>query len=75
MIQRSCAQIQQLVPNAKSGYYWIYIKRKRAQVYCDMDNYGRDVFLGFNYKLWSKGMKGSNPCNVSFMRMLKFVVI
>ena len=49
MIQRSCAQIQQLVPNAKSGYYWIYIKRKRAQVYCDMDNYGRNVFLGFNY--------------------------
>ncbi|CAH3106853.1 unnamed protein product [Porites lobata] len=37
---RSCAQIRQLVPNAKSGYYWIYVKRKRAQVYCDMDNYG-----------------------------------
>ena len=49
MIQRSCAQIQQLVPNAKSGYYWIYVKRKRTQVYCDMDNYGRDAFFGFNY--------------------------
>jgi len=38
--QTSCAQIQQIVPDAKSGYHWVYIKGKKAQVYCDMDNYG-----------------------------------
>ncbi|KAM7450717.1 hypothetical protein ABFA07_001708 [Porites harrisoni] len=36
----SCAQIQQLVPDAKSSYYWVHIKGKKAQVYCDMNNYG-----------------------------------
>ncbi|CAH3017192.1 unnamed protein product, partial [Porites evermanni] len=36
----SCAHIQQLVPDAKSGYYRVHIKGTKAQVYCDMDNYG-----------------------------------
>ena len=59
--QTSCAQIQQIFPDAKSGYYWVYIKGKKAQVYCDMDNYGMNalylscislVFVaGFSY--WS----------------------
>ena len=38
--QTSCAEIQQLVPDAKSSYYWVHIKGKKAQVYCDMNNYG-----------------------------------
>ncbi|CAH3106835.1 unnamed protein product [Porites lobata] len=37
---KSCAQIQQLVPDAKSAYYWVHIKGKKTEVYCDMDNYG-----------------------------------
>ena len=43
VFQTSCAQIQQLVPNAISGYYWVHIKGKKVQVYCDMDNYGMNV--------------------------------
>ena len=41
--QTSCAHIQQLVPDAKSGYYWVHIKGTKAQVYCDMDNYGMNA--------------------------------
>ncbi|PFX24417.1 hypothetical protein AWC38_SpisGene10979 [Stylophora pistillata] len=38
--KKSCAEIQQVWPKAKSGYYWIKIGSKEAQVYCDMKNYG-----------------------------------
>ena len=41
--QTSCAHIQQLVPDAKSGYYWVHIKGTKAQVYCDMGNYGMNA--------------------------------
>ena len=41
--QTSCAHIQQLVPDAKSGYYRVHIKGTKAQVYCDMDNYGMNA--------------------------------
>ncbi|XP_073254841.1 uncharacterized protein [Porites lutea] len=39
-LSTSFAQIQQLVQDAKSGYYWVHIKGKKTEVYCDMDNYG-----------------------------------
>ena len=42
--QRSCAEIQRLVPDAKSGYYWIHIKEKKVEVYCDMISYGMKAF-------------------------------
>ena len=41
--QTSCAHIQQLVPDAKSGYCWVHIKDTKAQVYCDMGNYGMNA--------------------------------
>ena len=41
--QTSCAHIQQLVPDAKSRYYWVHIKGTKAQVYCDMGNYGMNA--------------------------------
>ena len=28
------------MPDAKSGYYWIYVKGKKKEVFCDMLNYG-----------------------------------
>ena len=28
------------LPRSKSGYYWVKIGDKDAQVYCDMENYG-----------------------------------
>ncbi|KAJ7372462.1 hypothetical protein OS493_018969 [Desmophyllum pertusum] len=37
---KSCAEIQQEMPFAESGYYWIKIGGREAQVYCDMKNYG-----------------------------------
>ena len=32
--------ILQNLPRSKSGYYWVKIGDKDAQVYCDMENYG-----------------------------------
>ena len=37
---RSCAEVKQADPGADSGYYWIKIKDRELQVYCDMQNYG-----------------------------------
>ena len=83
--QTSCAQIQQIFPDAKSGYYWVYIKGKKAQVYCDMDNYGMNalylscislVFVaGFSY--WSIQLHPLNLLATWFrqqwmMKTLKF---
>ena len=42
--QRSCAQIHLIVPDAKSGYYWIHVKDKQIEVYCDMITYGMNSF-------------------------------
>ncbi len=38
---KSCAEIHQEFPQAGSAYYWIMIGNKEAQVYCDMENYGK----------------------------------
>ncbi|XP_078378998.1 uncharacterized protein LOC144662128 isoform X1 [Oculina patagonica] len=37
---RSCAEIKDAHKEAKSGNYWITMKDKLVQVYCDMDNHG-----------------------------------
>ncbi|XP_078364220.1 uncharacterized protein LOC144648568 [Oculina patagonica] len=37
---KSCEDIHQELPQAESGYYWIKIGDRDAQVYCDMENYG-----------------------------------
>ncbi|XP_078363757.1 uncharacterized protein LOC144647967 [Oculina patagonica] len=37
---KSCAEIHQKFSQAESGYYWVKIGNRDAQVYCDMDNYG-----------------------------------
>ena len=37
---RSCAEVKEADPGADSGYYWIKIKDRELQVYCDMENYG-----------------------------------
>ena len=37
---RSCAEVKQADPGADSGYYWIKIKDRELQVYCDMEKYG-----------------------------------
>ena len=37
---RSCAEVKQADPGADSGYYWIKIKDREVQVYCDMEKYG-----------------------------------
>ncbi|XP_022792594.1 uncharacterized protein LOC111331698 [Stylophora pistillata] len=39
-VKKSCAEIQQVWPEAKSGYYWIKIGSREAQVYCVMTSYG-----------------------------------
>jgi len=33
---RSCDEIKQRNPIAKSGYYWVHLKMKSVHVYCDM---------------------------------------
>ena len=38
--QKSCAEIKEIVPGANSGYYWINVKGKKKEVFCDMVNYG-----------------------------------
>ncbi len=38
---KSCAEIHQELPQAESGYYWVMIGNREAQVYCDMENYGK----------------------------------
>ena len=35
--------ILQNFPRSKSGYYWVKIGDKDAQVYCDMENYGMQI--------------------------------
>ncbi|XP_078366376.1 uncharacterized protein LOC144650548 isoform X3 [Oculina patagonica] len=37
---KSCAEIHQELPQAESGYYWVKIGNREAQVYCDMETYG-----------------------------------
>ena len=37
---KSCAEIQQEFPQSESGYYWVHIGNREAQVYCDMKSYG-----------------------------------
>jgi len=37
---KSCAEIHKEFPQTESGYYWIHIGNRDAQVYCDMKNYG-----------------------------------
>ncbi|XP_078380917.1 uncharacterized protein LOC144663744 isoform X3 [Oculina patagonica] len=37
---KSCAEIKEIVPDAKSGYYWIDVNGKKKEVFCDMVNYG-----------------------------------
>ena len=37
---RSCAEVKEADPGADSGYYWIKIKDRELQVYCDMEKYG-----------------------------------
>ena len=37
---KSCAEIHQEFPQTESGYYWVTIGNRQAQVYCDMKNYG-----------------------------------
>jgi len=37
---KSCAEIHQEFPQTESGYYWVNIGNREAQVYCDMKNYG-----------------------------------
>ena len=33
------------LPRSKSGYYWVKIGEKDAQVYCDMENYGMQTYF------------------------------
>ena len=63
VFQTSCAEIQQLVPDAKSSYYWVHIKGKKAQVYCDMNNYGA---------ITSNHVPVVNICYSSILVLLKF---
>lgn len=37
---KSCGEIHQEWPQVNSGYFWIKIGDRDAQVYCDMENYG-----------------------------------
>ncbi|KAJ7372460.1 hypothetical protein OS493_018967 [Desmophyllum pertusum] len=37
---KSCAEIHQEWPQVESGYYWVKIGNRDAQVYCDMENHG-----------------------------------
>ena len=38
-------EILKELPRSKSGYYWVKIGKKDAQVYCDMENYGMRIDL------------------------------
>ena len=38
-------EILRKLPQSKSGYYWVKIGNKDAQVYCDMENYGMRLDL------------------------------
>ena len=38
-------EILKELPLSKSGYYWVKIGNKDAQVYCDMENYGMHIDL------------------------------
>ena len=43
---KSCEEIHQEFPQTESGYYWVNIGNREAQVYCDMKNYG-EYFLSY----------------------------
>ena len=45
---RSCEDIKDAYIEAKTGYYWISVKEKMMQVYCDMDNHGINVNVNVN---------------------------
>ena len=52
--QKSCAKIKEIVPGAKSGYYWINVKRKKKEVFCDMANYGMFGHVANSYETYVK---------------------
>ena len=49
---KSCAEIHQEFPQTESGYYWVIIGNREAQVYCDMKSYGEYVL---SYKFQVEG--------------------
>ena len=49
---KSCAEIHQEFPQTESGYYWVNIGNREAQVYCDMKSYGEYVL---SYKFQVEG--------------------
>ena len=49
---KSCAEIHQKFPQTESGYYWVNVGNREAQVYCDMKNYG-EYMLSYKFQVKS----------------------
>ena len=54
LFQKSCAKIKEIVPGAKSGYYWINVKGKKKEVFCDMVNFGMFGHVVNSYETYVK---------------------